>query len=109
MVPEGGAWSRGGGLHGRGGAWSWGGCLMETPPTAAAVGGTHPTGMHSCSNCFEDSRAFVCSPTFQYKIYANWQVVASVHTSLFTMYFIHRYSSILGAGWGGDGGLMRVV
>ena len=21
---------------------------METPPTATAAGGTHPTGMHSC-------------------------------------------------------------
>ena len=27
------------------------GCLVETPPlwTATAAGGTHPTGMHSCS------------------------------------------------------------
>ena len=25
-----------------------GGCLVETPPTATAAGGTHPTGMHSC-------------------------------------------------------------
>ena len=24
------------------------GCLVETPPTATAAGGTHPTGMHSC-------------------------------------------------------------
>ena len=36
-----------------GGAWSWGapgpvGCLVETPRTATAEGGTHPTGMHSC-------------------------------------------------------------
>ena len=44
-----------------GGAWSWGvpgpregvpapgegGCLVETPRTATAEGGTHPTGMHS--------------------------------------------------------------
>ena len=22
--------------------------LVETPPTATAAGGTHPTGMHSC-------------------------------------------------------------
>ena len=53
-------------LRGRGrGAWSWGflvpgvpgsrwGCLvpgglvLETPGTATAAGGTHPTGMHSC-------------------------------------------------------------
>ena len=55
MVP-GGAWSRGcmvPGVHGPGGAWSWGlvhgpGGLVETPPTATAAGGTHPTGMHSC-------------------------------------------------------------
>ena len=25
-----------------------GGCLVETPRTATAAGGTHPTGMHSC-------------------------------------------------------------
>ena len=25
-----------------------GGCLVETPPTATAASGTHPTGMHSC-------------------------------------------------------------
>ena len=41
MVP-GGAWSRGEGVHGPGG------CMVETPPTATAEGGTHPTGMHSC-------------------------------------------------------------
>ena len=23
-------------------------CLVETPPTATAADGTHPTGMHSC-------------------------------------------------------------
>ena len=28
-----------------------GGCLVETPP---AVGGTHPTGMHSCSGMHFD-------------------------------------------------------
>ena len=27
-----------------------GGCLVETPRTATAAGGTHPTGMHSCTN-----------------------------------------------------------
>ena len=25
-----------------------GGCLVETPRTATAAGGTHPTGMYSC-------------------------------------------------------------
>ena len=25
-----------------------GGCLVETPRTATAAGGTHPTAMHSC-------------------------------------------------------------
>ena len=25
-----------------------GGCLVETPPTDTAAGGTHPTGMHPC-------------------------------------------------------------
>ena len=52
------AWSRGGGAPGvpgprgmclvrQGGAWSqgvcFGGCLVETPRTATAAGGTHPT------------------------------------------------------------------
>ena len=55
--PGGGAWS-GAGAWSRGGAgclvlgglvWS-GGCLVETPRTATAAGGTHPTGMHSCLN-----------------------------------------------------------
>ena len=38
----------------RGGGWSgWGldgpgGWIVETPPSATAAGGTHPTGMHSC-------------------------------------------------------------
>ena len=36
----GGVWSRGYLLRG--------GCLVETPPTAIATGGVHPTGMHSC-------------------------------------------------------------
>ena len=40
LVPGGGAWSRGGTCSG--------GCMVETPRTATAVGGTHPTGMHSC-------------------------------------------------------------
>ena len=39
------AWSRGGMVPS--GCMVWG-CLVETPPTATAVGGTHPTGMHSC-------------------------------------------------------------
>ena len=51
----GGAWSWGV-VHGPrgclvlGGAWSQEGVLVETPlpETAAAAGGTHPTGMHSC-------------------------------------------------------------
>ena len=30
------------------GAWFRGGCLVETPETATAAGGTHATGMHSC-------------------------------------------------------------
>ena len=28
-----------------------GGCLVQTPPTATAAGGKHPTGMHSCLKC----------------------------------------------------------
>ena len=45
------------GVPGPGGAWSVG-CLVsggcvEIPPTTTAVGGTHPTGMHSCFQlCF---------------------------------------------------------
>ena len=50
-VHRGGIWFWGGAWS-RGGAWSGGlvlgGCLVETPPTATAAGGTHPTGMHSC-------------------------------------------------------------
>ena len=30
------------------GVCSWWGCLVETPQTATATGGMHPTGMHSC-------------------------------------------------------------
>ena len=62
---QGGVWSQGvpdpgGGLSGPGeclvpgGVWSRGlsgprgGCLVETPWTATATSGTHPTGMHSC-------------------------------------------------------------
>ena len=53
--PGGGAWS-GGVLGPRGvpaparGVWSRG-SLVETPWTATAAGGTHPTGMHSCWYC----------------------------------------------------------
>ena len=43
-VPGRGGSGPGGGACSRGG----GGCLVETPPTATAAGGTHPTGMHSC-------------------------------------------------------------
>ena len=31
-----------------------GGCLVEIPPMATAVGGTHPTGMHSCFTKFSE-------------------------------------------------------
>ena len=55
----GGAWSGGclvPGVPGRGGGGACsrgrclllGGCLLETPPMAAAAGGTHSTGIHSC-------------------------------------------------------------
>ena len=36
------------GVSARGDACSRGGGLVETPQTATTVGGTHPTGMHSC-------------------------------------------------------------
>ena len=45
-------------LRGRGvcsqGGMPRGVCLVETPGTTPAAGGTHPTGMHSClaKNCF---------------------------------------------------------
>ena len=48
--------------HSQGGSWggsapggvpAWG--CGETPPTATAAGGTHPTGMHSCKICFYTS------------------------------------------------------
>ena len=51
VCPQGGACSRGvvlsRGLPGLGRPGP-GGCLVETPQTATAAGGTHPTGMHSC-------------------------------------------------------------
>ena len=46
MPGPGGAWS--GGVPGPGGRSAPGGYLVETPGTATAAGGTHPTGMHSC-------------------------------------------------------------
>ena len=51
----GGAWSRGGAWSGGSaprGMSAPGGCLVETPRTASAAGGTHPTGMHSCCSYF---------------------------------------------------------
>ena len=65
----GGAWSGGvcsqgeclvwGGLLHEGGTWSGGGwwCLVETPRTATAAGGTHPTGMHSCNTYISKSES----------------------------------------------------
>ena len=52
ICPQGGRLVLGGCLI-PGGAWSRGvpgpgGCLVETPRTATAAGGTRPTGMHSC-------------------------------------------------------------
>ena len=35
-----------GGIHGRGVCVAWGACVPGE--TATAVGGTHPTGTHSC-------------------------------------------------------------
>ena len=40
-------WVPGWGVPGPGQICPWG-CLVETPRTATAAGGTHPTGMHSC-------------------------------------------------------------
>ena len=52
--PGGCAWSQGvpglGGVCLVGRVSGPGGCLVETPQTATAAGGTHPTGMHSCLN-----------------------------------------------------------
>ena len=71
---QGGAWS--GGSAPRGGAWSGGlpgpgglGCLV--PGGVTAAGGTHPTGMHSCSlmesRCSESATStwteITCDPT----------------------------------------------
>ena len=54
ILSTGGAWS--GECRGLGGCLVWGGLLREgvtwwrlPPGTATAAGGTHPTGMHSCS------------------------------------------------------------
>ena len=38
----------GGGGSAPGGTWSWVVLGVNPPETATAVGGTHPTGMHSC-------------------------------------------------------------
>ena len=50
-----------GGMHGKGGhAWQKGACVVCTPPpllrdtAGQCAGGTHPTGMHSCSQCFQN-------------------------------------------------------
>ena len=57
----GGASSSGGGASCRGvcswgGAWSWWGVPGGGPPvTTTAVGGTHPTGMHSCYRLNSDT------------------------------------------------------
>ena len=50
-APGGGGVSAPRGVPGRGGVSAPGGCLVgcPPPPTATAAGGTHPTGMHSCS------------------------------------------------------------
>ena len=40
------------GVAGPGGCLLQGGCLVETPLTVTAAGGTHPTGMHSCLHLF---------------------------------------------------------
>ena len=50
-------------MHGPGGAWSQGG-LVETPPTATASGGKHPTGMHSCLDIFPNKEPNVSDITF---------------------------------------------
>ena len=68
LVPGVCAWSRGVGclvqggclVWGGGGAWSWGGGVWWRPPwTATAAGGTHPTGMHSCSIFMSISLAII--------------------------------------------------
>ena len=40
------------GVCSRGVPGSWGGLCGEPSGTATAVGGTHPTGMHSCLKCY---------------------------------------------------------
>ena len=37
-----------------------GGAWWRPPQTATAVGGTHPTGMHSCSSYFWLKSLFLC-------------------------------------------------
>ena len=41
-----------------GGAWSWG-VPGKEPPVATAVGGMHPTGMHSCCPLNFKTRTFL--------------------------------------------------
>ena len=52
-VAKGGMCGKGGHAWQRGGVWQKGGCVWYAPPRDTAghcAGGTHPTGMHSCSN-----------------------------------------------------------
>ena len=69
LVLGGGCLVLGGGCLVLGGVPGPGGCLVETPPgTATAEGGTHPTGMHSCSlmrvhKCLKMQE--VCEPVSQ--------------------------------------------
>ena len=63
-----------------GGAWSRGG-LVETPPTATAAGGMHPTGMHSCSLHFSPIR------TCEVRSFISWDGTLHsfcVHSPTFT-------------------------
>ena len=47
-------------LSGVGGVPAPGGVPGGDPPTATAAGGTHPTGMHSCSFCQRSCKAKKC-------------------------------------------------
>ena len=56
------------GMHGRGCAWQ-GACMeggvhggegaCNAGKTSIVVGGTHPTGMHSCFHCHQDNENYV--------------------------------------------------